>query len=608
MGRAAAIKDHALERRLVHQRLWVALLVLAGATGLLLWRLLDLQVGQHDQLRALSDRNRVHLRPVAPTRGLIFDRDGRLLARNEPGFSLTLVRESIPDIDATLALLTRLIDIGDEEIEQFHQQSKRQRNFEPVPLRARLSEKEIAILAANRPQLPGVEVQAKLQRDYPEGPLVAHVLGYVGRISEAEINELDRVNYLATNTIGKVGVERQYESILHGEVGYEQVETDVRGRVISVLERTDPIPGHDLNLTLDLAVQRAATEALGDWRGAVVALDVHSGALIALVSAPAFDANWFVGGISRTRYASLRDDPNLPLFNRALRGRYPPGSTVKPFLGLAGLASGAVTPATRMNDPGWYQLPNQERVYRDWKRGGHGRSVDLRQAIVESCDTYYYELAVRLGIDRIAPFLADFGFGRRTGIDLPGERAGILPSREWKRTQLGAPWYPGETVIVGIGQGYTTVTPLQLAAATAMLANGGRPVQPHVVRPTALTETHPTEVAAVDAAAWDYVQAAMEAVVHDPKGTARLISTGAPYRIAGKTGTAQVVSIAADAEYDSAALAEHQRDHALFIAYAPVESPRIAVAVVVENGEHGSSVAAPIARATLDAFLIDPPP
>jgi penicillin-binding protein 2 len=577
--------------------------------GILLGRYFSLQITQYEAYRTESDRNRVQLQPLPPKRGLIFDRNGVLLAENRPSFVLSLVLERVPDLDRTLALLGQLVGITEPDLEKFETRSRRRRPYEAVPLLFKLSDEERAVLAVNRYRLPGVVVDAQLIRHYPQGELFSHAVGYVGRINEAEQQNLDETDYRGTNHIGKVGVEKYYEEQLHGEVGYQNVETNALGRVLRVLERTDPVPGADLTLSLDINVQRAAYEALEEQRGAVVAMDPNNGELIALVSAPGFDTNLFVNGISASEYSALRDSRDLPLFNRAVQGQYPPGSTVKPIFGLAGLELGLVSAGTTIRDPGWYRLPGEERRFRDWTlkvRGtGHGQEVDLHQAIEESCDVYFYDLAHRMGIDRMHDFAAPFGLGARTGLDTTNERAGILPSSTWKRNARGQVWFPGETLNVGIGQGYMLATPVQLAVATTVLANRGRHYRPRLLRAIngGDVPVPPPDLVEASEEHWLIVQQAMHDVFHGARGSARAVGRDALFAMAGKSGTAQVIGIAQDEEYDEDEVAERHRDHGLFIAYAPYEAPQIAVAVVVENGGGGSTVAAPIARRVIEAYL-----
>ena len=604
------LRDTVTDMRVFSARLVAAALVVLVLTAVLVSRYFYLQISQHEQFRTQSDNNRIHLRPVAPKRGLIYARDGELLAENLPTYTLTLTPERSGEIDEVLNQLRSILAISETEEQRFRERLRRHRPFESLPLHYNLDEQERSVIAVNRHRLPGVEVEARLLRKYAYGELFAHSLGYVGRISERDLKSIDPVQYAATDHIGKSGVEKVYEAVLHGVVGSEQVETDARGRVLRVLERSDPEPGGEIVLSLDVRTQKAAAQALAGWRGSVVAIEPSTGLIRAIVSTPSYDPNPFVTGISSANYALLRDSVDQPLFNRSLQGQYPPGSTLKPIFALAGLVNGVVDENTVVPDPGWYRLPGDDRNYRDWKKGGHGRLVDLHQAIVESCDIYFYDLAHRLGIDHLHDFSLHFGLGKRTGIDQIAERAGLMPSTEWKKQARKMVWFPGETLSAGIGQGYVLATPLQLAVMTATLANRGLRVKPRVVY-SINGEPKPVEtvdqVQGVSEEQWQAVAAAMTDVVHGARGTARASGTGASYRIAGKTGTAQVVGIAQDEEYDAEKLEERQRDHALFIAYAPAETPQIAVAVLVENGEHGSSAAAPVARRVIDAYLARSP-
>ncbi len=586
----------------------VAATIVLLCFGVLLYRYADLQINQYEKYRTESERNRVQLQPIPPKRGLIYDRNGVILADNSPSYSLTLIKERVGDLNKALALVRSLIPIDDDDVDKFMERLEDRFPYQSVPLKLRLSEEEIAILAINRYRLPGMEVEAEFVRSYPHGELFAHALGYVGRISEKELKEFkgEQIqNYSGTHYMGKIGVERYYEEQLHGQVGYQNVETNARGRVLRVLERSEATSGHDIQLFLDAKLQKIAQDALGENRGAVVAIDPKTGGVLALVSTPAFDPNLFVTGIGRNTYAELRDSPDMPLYNRALQGTYPPGSTMKPFYALAGLSYGVVTPSTRISDPGFYQLPNDSRQYRDWRAGGHG-SVDVTQAIAQSCDVYFYDLAHKLTIDRLHDFAALFGFGEPTRIDNTNERGGVMPSRDWKRKVKKVAWYPGETLSAGIGQGYVLATPLQLAVATAAIANRGERYEPRLVKsidgqllpvPEAKRINLPPEL-------WNIVFAGMEEVVHGERGTAKTMGKTLSYRMAGKTGTAQVVGYAQGIKYDASQVAKRRRDHAWFIAFAPVDDPKIAIAVLVENGEHGASAAAPIARKLADAYLL----
>ena len=606
-----ALRDTRREWMINRSRLIVAVLAIIVVLGVLVFRYYSLQIVQHDDFMTQSDRNRIRVEVIPPTRGQILDRKERPLAANKPTFLIGVVKERSEDPAALVDSLTERLSLTDRELRAFQERSERRRPFEAVPIKLGLDDAALAKVAVDLHQLPGVVVDAKLTRDYPYGEALSHVLGYVGRVSAEDLFELDAERYRGTLHTGKVGLEKRYEPLLHGKPGYQYVETNAHGRVLRVLEKQAPVPGKNLRLYLDLDLQREAVAALGDQRGAVVALDPLTGGVLAMVSNPSYDPNLFVEGISYSDYAELRGSLDTPLLNRAVQGQYPPGSTVKPLISLGALARDFITPDTEIRDPGWYQLPGDDRRYRDWTlrvRGtGHAETVDLRMAIAESCDTYYYDLAHRMGIDAIAEMLQPFGLGQRTGIDIPGEQDGILPSTDWKRAALGEPWYPGETISAGIGQGYMLTTPLQLAQAAMVLANKGESFVPSVVhRVDDLTVGGVQRPSLpMDEADWQAVVVGMVDVVHSPRGTAAGISRGIGYQIAGKTGTTQVVSIAQDAIYDEDAISERNRNHGLFIAFAPVENPRIVVAVIAENGG-GSRAASPVARRIMDAWLSEP--
>lgn len=606
------LKDHLYESRLIMQRA-ILLLVIGGLLCLVLFsRLLYLQVVAHEHYTTLSEDNRVKLQPIPPNRGLIYDRNGILLAENLPSYRLEITPEQIGDMSATLDALADILEIRPSDRTRFEQLLARKPRFEAIPLLFHLSDEEVARFSVNRHLFPGVDITAGLARHYPQGELAVHALGYVGRIDEQALKVLDTSNYRGTTYIGKIGIEKTYETLLHGKVGLQQVETTAQGRVLRVLNRMAPESGRNLYLTLDSRVQHAAEAAFGDFSGSAIAIDPENGHVLAFVSLPTYDPNPFVNGIDHAAYTALKDNDHQPLFNRALRGQYPPGSTIKPFMGLAGLEKGVTSNHSSTYCPGFYTLPGNERKYRDWKRTGHG-TVNLDIAVTQSCDVYFYDLALSLGIDNIHDYLAHFGFGRATGIDIVGELSGLLPSREWKRRRHDQPWFPGETIITGIGQGFFLVTPIQLATATAALANGGHILQPNLVyaeqaaNSSALIPYAPRlleNISISDQHHWDDIISAMINVVHGARGTARAIGADSPYRIAGKTGTAQVYGLKEEEKYIAADIDEKLRDHALFIAYAPVEKPKIAVAVIVENGGGGGSVAAPIARKILDAYLL----
>lgn len=607
-----AFRDKTAEIGLFRGRAWfigVSIFVLLAILG---WRMAHLQIELHDTYKNLSENNRIQLRPTAPNRGLIYDRNGVLLAENIPAYSLTIVLERLDNLDKTLAELQKLIEISDRDLEQFEKRrSVRRRPYEPLILKSSLDETEIAKILVNRTFLPGVDVEATLIRHYPHGDTFAHVLGYVGRINQRDQSTLDaepelKKRYSVTQHIGKTGIERRYERRLHGDIGYKKIETNARGRIIGVLEQVDPKPGKDLTLHLDVRLQRIAQQELRGQRGAVAAIDVSTGGILALYSNPSFDPNNFVTGISHKDYAALRDNLDTPLFDRATRGQYPPASTLKPFIGLAALDAGATTWQRSIDDPGYYQLNNDDRLYRDWKREGHG-IVDLKSAIVESCDIYFYDVAIRTGIDHIAPFLRSFGFGADTTEDVISSLPGILPDRIWKLNRRRGSWFPGDTVNLGIGQGFMAVTPLQLAIATSVLANRGQWYQPHLLmaennQPHKIGEMTLPNIE-MDEKHWQKMTQAMQGVIESRRGTARGLLSNLDFSIAGKTGTAQVVSIAQGEKYDSEALQERLRDHAWFMAYAPVSNPQIAIAVIVENGESSGATAAPIAQKIINEYL-----
>lgn len=606
------LKDAAFENRLFRQRILTSAAVVLALTLALVARLVYLQIFGHEHYAMLARDNRVKIAPLPPTRGLIYDRHGRILAENVPVYSLEIVPEQVEDMEATLVRLQRLLAVTPEEVARFRQQLRRHRRFDSIPLKLHLSDAEVARFAARRPFFHGVDIHARLVRHYPYGELTSHVVGYVGSIDERELKRLDPAEYRGTTHIGKVGIERAYENLLHGHAGYAEIETNARGRELRVLREVAPRPGTDLHLGLDIDLQRLAYEGLGEHNGAVVAIEPASGQVLALVSKPGFDPNAFVYGIRRQEYQALQRSPDRPLFDRTLRGRYPPGSTIKPFVGLAGLEYGVVDAHREIFCPGYYQLPGVSHRYRDWKKWGHGQ-IDLKDAIAQSCDVYFYDLAHNLGIDRLHDFLDRFGFGRRTGIDLVGEKAGLLPSRDWKRKVFHQPWYPGETLIAGIGQGFLQVTPLQLARAVATLANRGRRIRPHVAayqvsgeRSAPLFPDPGEGRVALDPRHLHTIVDAMIAVVHGPRGTARRIGKDLDFLIAGKTGTAQVFTVKQDEEYRASKLAKELHDHALFIAFAPADHPRIAVAVIAEHAGHGGSVAAPIARRLILHHLRQP--
>ncbi len=608
MPPAIRLKDYQKDKRLIRRRLIVAALFVLSLTLVLVARMYYLQVIQHEHHSTLAENNRIHVRSLPPTRGLIYDRNGVVLADNRPSFSLTLTRERAGEWRQVLASIIEVLELDPLELDTFIKRVQQgRRPFEPVPVLFELTEEQIARISVNQYRLPGVEVEAQMVRHYPFGERFAHTVGYVGRINEDDLKRLDSVEYSGTHHTGKLGVERFYENSLHGKVGYEEVETNARGRVLRVLNRVEPQNGEDVYLALDVKLQQVVKEALNGRRGAIVALDPNSGEVLAMVSEPSYDPNPFVTGIGFQAYADLRDSIDQPLYNRVLRGLYPPGSTIKPMVVLAGLDAGVITPATRVFDPGYYQLPNNSHKYRNWNRSGDGW-VGLDLAVARSNDTYFYDLAHKLGVDRLHKYMTQFGFGQRVALDMFEESAGLMPSRDWKRERYRQPWYPGETLILGIGQGYMQSTPLQLAQATALVASRGQWHRPHLALtvggvPIFDQDPHPN-IQLKNPAHWELARAAMESVMHGERGTARAVGAKSAYRIAGKSGTAQVVAIKQGEKYDRNKVRERHRDHALFIAYAPADDPKIAVAVMVENGESGSGVAAPVAKQVLDGWLL----
>lgn len=608
MSRTYIIKDNSVENRLFLNRIIVAFVIILLLTSALIVRLVYLQIVGHEHYSSLAKDNSIKIKPLVPTRGMIYDRNGKILAENMPSYSLELIPEQIKDLDDTLKRLQKLLNIPDEKIQQYHKQRKREKRFASTPLLMNMTEEELAKFAVARPFFPGVDIQVHLARHYPYADLASHVVGYVGRINETELKTLPVAEYQGSSHIGKIGIESSYEVQLHGKTGYAEIETNAQARAIRTVNAVEPTPGANLYLTLDIDLQKTAYDALDIYNGAVVAIDVKTGGVLVFASRPGFDPNPFVVGISNDAYQALQSSENRPLYNRALRGLYPPGSTLKPFVGLAGLEYNAIGTQHRIFCPGFYQLPGVSHRYRDWKKWGHG-SVNLNDAIMQSCDVYFYSLASALGIDNMHDFLQQFGFGEKTGIDLVGEKAGLMPSRDWKRRQRNQSWYPGETIITGIGQGFTQVTPLQLARAMATLANKGNIVTPFLVDKivNADSTTHGPEIhkgtLPVKQENINSILTAMVNVVHGERGTAKIIGRNINYQIGGKTGTAQVFNIKQDAKYNENEIEFKLRDHALFIAFAPADDPKIAVAVIAENGGHGGSVAAPIAGKVIKQYL-----
>ena len=622
MSLLSPIKDHRSERQLFIGRAILATVISIVLLSIVIGRLVQLQVFDHELFAEKSQGNRVRIEAAPPIRGLIFDRKGRVIAENLPAYQLELIPEQVDDLEDTLTRLAAINLISPDDIPRFTALSQSGQQFKPVTLKFRMTDEEIANFAIQRPRFPGVDFQPRLVRHYPHGELFAHAVGYVGALDTGDVQRLDSARYAGTSHTGKTGVESSFENVLHGDAGFRHLITNARGRQVpantsellnSLPTDQTPSPGSNVFLSLDLDLQQVAFNAMEGRRGAIVALDPTTGEILALVSTPSFDPNLFAVGMSTAQYGNLRDDPDRPLFNRAVRGTYPPGSTIKPMLALAALETGATNLTRRSVCIGYFQLPGDDHRYRDWKRHGN---VNLGDAISQSCDVYFYEISGDLGIDNMHEYLTRFGLGSQTGVDVLGERPGLVPSREWKRTSFrdrdNKRWYHGETVIASIGQGFMLATPLQLAAATGALAMRGSRYRPHLV--TAVEDPLSGErdiiipewmgdVGIGTEFYWDTVLGAMHNVMQGPVGTARAVGMGAPYQMAGKSGTAQVVSIAQDDEYDEDELEERQRDHALFISFAPFDDPRIVVALIVENGSSGSGVAAPIAKVIMDEYL-----
>ncbi|MBM4197721.1 MAG: penicillin-binding protein 2 [Gammaproteobacteria bacterium] len=615
MANDARIKDHWAEQRMFLARMIIAGILMAALTVVILTRLVQLQLVQYDYFSTQSQGNRIRLQPVVPTRGLILDRNGNVLAENRPSFALELVPEQVPDLEDTLARLRDIGLVNDEALAETREEIRQHRRFDAISVRDRLSDEEVARFAVNRPWFEGVEIKARLSRHYPHGQALAHALGYVGGISADDQKEIDEAEYAGTSHIGKVSVERSFEPELHGVSGQEQVVVNARGRSLDTLDRTAAQHGADVVLGIDLDAQLAAWQALEGRRGAAVAIDPATGEILVFVSTPAFDPNALSAGLSRKAYNALLEDIDKPMFNRALRGTYPPGSTIKPMVALAALQTRVKGPTDRIACRGYYQIPGNRHRYRDWKPEGHG-AVDMIGSIEQSCDVYYYSIARDIGIERLSASLKRFGLGAATGLDMPGEKGGVVPSPEWKRAAFSKAanqvWFPGETVITGIGQGFMLVTPLQLAHATATIASRGkryRPTMLHALRDPVSGRTTPLTPEALPGVnvdvegGWDTIIEGMHAVMHGPRGTARAVGRTAAFQMAGKSGTAQVFTVAQNQKYRAVDVAERLRDHALFVAFGPLEDPKIAVAIIVENGESGSRVAGPIARRIMEAYL-----
>lgn len=603
------IKDSKKESRIFLFRGRLLLVLVVLLMFVLLGRMAYLQVFQYDLHSIRSERNRTNIEAIPPTRGLIYDRYGKLLADNLPSHSLTLTRELTDDVKQVVARVCLLLELDEACEEALTERSfQRRRPFEPALLVDQLTEEQIARIAVNRHLLPGIDVSAQLLRNYPGGEALSHALGYVGRISEDDMATLDKRAYSGTHYVGKTGIERFYENQLHGQVGYRKVETNARGRVIKVVESERPNPGTDLTLYLDADLQQAVYKILDNQRAAVVAIEPETGGILALVSSPGYDPGVFIGMLDTTGFNKLRRDPKLPLFDRASRGQYAPGSTIKPFLGIAALDNAIVTREYELTDKGYYQLPNDDRLYRNWRRSGHG-DVNLARSIAVSNNTFFYSLAYNLGIDEMSSYMRRFGFGESSALDVNAAREGLMPSREWKKNTQRQPWFPGETLSTGIGQGYWLATPLQLATATAVLANRGKWIAPRFLAGTdpeldiLPKKDKKEDIKLKELENWDYIFEAMTEVMHGSEGTARFSGRGTDYKIAGKTGTSQVYSLSQEKNTSTEELPEHLRDHAVFVGFAPVDNPKIALAILVEHAGGGSRVAAPLAREIFDFYL-----
>lgn len=600
------LKNVQQEKRIYRNRIFISVGIVAFFLLLLIVRYAYLQIANYETFSTASDQNRIRLQPLPPARGYIYDRNGILLADNYPVFSATMSRADVQDIASTVQRLTPLLSLSDDDIDRFNARIKTSKKTERVALKLNLTETDIAKFSEVKFQFPGVNIETQMTRYYPHGELFAHVIGYVGRINDKELKEIDKDLYAGTNLIGKIGVEKSYEDLLHGVPGNESVEADAHGNVLRNLGRKDPVRGNDLYLSIDYGLQVVATEQLVGHRGAIVAMNPRTGEILALVSSPSFNPNLFVTGISHTDYSALRDNLDQPLYNRAVQGAYPPGSTIKPMFGLGGIHYGYVDWATAISDPGYFTLPGDSHRFRDHKKSGHG-TVNMHKAQVVSCDTYFYVLSYRMGIEKMNAWMRQFGFGEKTGVDLPSESTGLYPNPEWKMRTRKSKWLKGETISVSIGQGAFTATPLQLGMATAIIANQGAHITPHVLR-----ESHGAKPYTVHNAPdgkiqfngkpedWIKMRDVMVDVVQS--GTGRGIRTPL-YQIAGKTGTAQVKSIAQGKRYNESLLTERQLDHGLFVGFAPAENPEIAIAVVWENGRHGGS-AAQLARPIFDYWLL----
>ncbi len=607
MGLYRKTSNDRVESRLHHFRLSLLVALLIMCSLVLILRLAYLQFSQYKHYATLSLKNQMSIIPIAPPRGIIFDKNGVVLAENIPVYVLEIIPERVKNLRDTLQQLKDLLpSITDDDIESFDRSRRQNHAYVPIPFKLKLSQDEVAIFASNQYQFPGVSIKARLMRYYPLAEATAHLLGYVGRINLQELQRVNSTNYRSTNFIGKAGIEKYYEDKLHGQVGYQQVETDVSGRAVRVLTKQAPVSGSKLYLTIDSRLQQVAYDALKDKRGAVVLMDVRNGNILTMTSSPSFNPNLFVNGISNADYKILSNAQDRPLYNRAVRGLYPPASTVKPFIAIAGLDKEVININTRIYDPGWYRLPNVTHLYRDWKRTGHG-VTNVKRAITVSCDTFFYQLGNKMGISAIEDMLVQFGFGQLTHVDLNEEAPGLVPSPHWKRQSKNLPWYPGDTLITSIGQGFMLASPLQLANATASMSQHGQRFRPHLLgksindrgkaRSFRSVEEYPIRLKNSDN--WSIVIDAMHEVITNNEGTGYRFGRNAPYSVAAKTGTSQVFSLSQDDKKHYQYIPEGLRDHSLFIAFAPVEQPEVAIAVLVEN----DTVASFVARKVMDAYF-----
>ncbi|KHA60002.1 penicillin-binding protein 2 [Vibrio variabilis] len=622
LRKRSQIRDYQEEARLFKSRAIVAFIGIVAMMGLLVTNLYNIQVNQFQDYKTRSNDNRIKVVPIAPNRGLIYDRNGKLLAENRPVFSLEITPEKIEDMEATIASLQQILTITPDQIERFQKERRQTRRFKSVPILTQLTPEQVAKFSVNQHKFPGVSVNAALKRHYPYGEVLTHVIGYVSRINDRDMQRLVReekdANYQATRDIGKLGIERYYEDLLHGTAGYQEVEVNSRGRIIRTLKYVPPEPGKDIVLNLDIDLQLYIHDLLADRRGSAVVLDPKDNGVLAMVSSPSYDPNAFVHGISGKAYRALLNDKNRPLVNRATLGIYPPASTIKPFMAVAALQEGVITPNTTRNDPGYWRIPNSKtRPFRDWLPWGHGK-VDIVKSIEESVDTFFYQVAYDMGIDRISNWMMMFGFGDYTGLDIREESKANMPTRDWKMARHRVPWYQGDTIPVGIGQGYWTATPMQIAKATSVLVNRGKRIAPHLLRATIVngerfekqelseleTYTYPP-IEGVKEKYWDLAIEGMRLVNHGKKGTARRAFYNTEYVSAGKSGTAQVFGLGEDEKYNADEIAEHLRDHALFTGFAPIDDPEIVVTIVLENAGGGSSNGGPVVRQVFDHVLVE---